>query len=171
MVLLLAVAVKVPVVSKGPEIFNVELAAFTQVEPVTVPVIPPVAVVVIVPLFVIRRLPLIAIVPAIVRLADESMVLLPPLTVKVPVFVIEPVPSRVLFVPENAIAPVPLIVPSTSRLPETVSVRLEMFNVEPEVTVNVPLDVVLPARVAMAPDLLIIKFEYVLPVTFCGLLP
>jgi hypothetical protein len=155
-----AVAVNVPVASKGPAIFNVPFVEFIHLEVVSAAVIPVAEVDVMVPLLVtvtaVNADPIV-ILPAIVKFAVDRMVLLPPLIVNVPVLAIVPVPSIVLFVPDNVTAPVPEIVPLTITLPEAVSVRVPTLSV-PRLTFNVPVfTVVFPARLAVPAVLLIVK--------------
>ncbi len=149
-------AIRVPVDKRGLAIFSIELAAFTQVEPATEPVMPPAAEEVIVPLFVTVIAPLIAIVPEKVRLAVERIDFAPVLIVNVAVFVMEPVPSTFVPLPLSVTAPVPLRVPFTTKLPTTPRANVDMLIV-PDITVRSPFTVVAAPSVAVWVDLLMVR--------------
>ena len=141
-------AVRVPVANRGPATFNVELAALTQVEPATEPVMPPAAETVIVPLFVTLMAPLMATVPENERLAVERIDFAPVLIVNVAVLVTEPVPSIFVPLPLSVTAPVPLRVPLTTKSPATARANVDVLSV-PLVTVRFPLTVVPASSVAV----------------------
>ena len=127
--------------------FKVELAALVHEEPAD-PVMPPDAVVVSVPLFVTAIVLLMEIVPEKERLAVERIDFAPVLIVNVALFVIDPVPSMFVLAPLRVMAPVPLTVPFTTKLPAIPSVNVEVLRVAPAETVRLPDNVVLPASVA-----------------------
>src|SRR5260221_4788147 len=113
---------------------------------------PVAALVVTVPLFVTVMAPLIAILPANERFAVERIEWAA-LIVRIPMFVIDPAPSRLVPAPLSVIAPVPLIVPFTTRLPETPSVKVAVASTPVALTVT-PVIVVLATKVTVCPALM-----------------
>src|SRR5258708_3668853 len=144
-----ALALSVPVASKGPATVSAELAAFVHVDPATVPVIPVAAVLVMVPLLVTVTAPLIAIVPGNDRFAVAWTVLPPVLIVTVPVSVIDPVPSIWVPLPFKVIGPVPDSVPFTTKLPVIGWVNVLVLNVAPLPMFKLPATVTAPPAVVV----------------------